>query len=561
MHSPPPKIPLCPPLPKGELTPEISNCGRKSGSHLGFALGRWLCAGLLAGSLSSRVCAAEEQGGDAAHRLQLACGFFSGHPQGRQADLELFVLATAWAAQGLSQRAAGYQEYLRTYYPRSPLLPLLGPPDPDAGFLETFEPDPDFSRLIKAGCQLSVSGTSRTAEDTGGWLALVRAYQDGPENLPAASELEDFLQQQPEAPLAGWAAYQLLWEQRLLLPPAAGCAAVARFASAHRGHPLAQEAAESLDLQWFSPRDMALRSILLPGWGEETLEPGLRASSGALYSEALYALGLIGFSVASRQANYLSNLTGALIFANLLMLNHVSSANNAFQLARHRNWANRRAFIAGRLEQPVPGAGHFEAAEFEPLPEEPLARELVLSLIYRPLGLGEALRGQHLVDEQQLANAGIQAEYLASLAGLVRVEGLAVDWAIAPSAWLFAAHASASPDSDFTGGADIREWAAALQTGLLARLDLGGSWIQARLSLGPAFRQRSLSALGQDYSDQGPAGEGAFALAFGGESGCYWQAGVTCDQSASANEFTLAGQRLTAPAFGLSYQFSLAMKF
>lgn len=530
-------------------------------------LHRMLAGLLLACGLMfpARPLQAVEQAEEALNQLQAACRQEATTPAsartGRQEDLELFVLAQAWKHQGLPKRAAAYLEYLRTYFPHSPLTSLAGPVVSETGYLEQFDADPDFSRLIKAGCTCLGGDHAQATASLEVWLDLISTFAAGPERLPDAVGLQRFLEKYPDSPLAGWAAYELVWEQRLVSDPESGFHLAADFAAAHPGHPLAQEAAESLDLPWFKPQALAFRSILLPGWGEDTLDPGMRMSSGQMYSEVIYALGLIGFSLAGRQGNHIANLTGVAIFANLLMLNHVSSANHAFQLARHRNGTTRSKFIATRLDQAIIGSGRFAAPELPVRPSELLAKDLVLSLLIRPLGLGEAVRNQGLIDDSQLTNAGFQAEFLTSLVSILRSPGFGLDWAAAPAAWFFTTHADALGDSPLTQGVDVNEWAADIQTGLLARVEWDESWMQVRVSLGPAFRQRSLQADAQAYSDQGLAGIGTFGLAFGGPSGCYWQAAVSLDRSATTSEFTLAGKNLTAPTLGLTYQFSLAIRF
>lgn len=483
---------------------------------------------------------------------------------GRLPDLELFALAEAYASLGQTDRADAYRRYLKNFFRTSPLLALLPPATDEAEFLENYDPDPDFSRLIRNIYRRLVLAEQplppRAAQEEAELLLAVAAADPG--FLPAPEDLQAFLRRHPESPWAGWAAYQLLWASRLEPDDGSSTAGFSRFAAEHREHPLGEEAGEALDVRRVSPRQMALISAALPGLSGEWLEPGTHESGSALYTEAMLVTGAVAFTIAAQTSSRPANLAGALLMINLLMLNHSSGAGRAYEDGYRYNLGGRRHFIAERMDRPVAGTGCFaEGDYYTPPPVEPLANDGVLSVAYRQWGAGEALRGRGWVQDEQLANLGLRLEYLRSLWDAARTRDFALSAGAAPYVRWFGTHAAPTAGSPLTQGANVQEAGAGVEAALLARLGLGGSWGQVRLSAGPGFRWRALDASGSGYSDAGPVATATAAVGLGAPGGVYWQIGVTADHSFAPGTFTLENVALDVPALGWDVQSSLGVHF
>jgi len=481
---------------------------------------------------------------------------------GRAQDFELFVLAEALDELGQRERADQYRAYLRAYFKQSPLVALLPAPQSEAPALDYFQPDPDLSRLLNTlyrGLAAASPALSTTELEDG--VDLVLAAADAPYAPPAPEALQAFLRARPDSLWSGWAAYQLLWRNRLAHAGANESEAFSRFWLEHQGHPLGEEANEALDVRWVSPRKLALTSVLLPGLGEELMEPGLRENSGALYSEALYLVGAIAFAVAAQQSSRTANLTGAMIMFNLLMLNHSTSSERAFDAGLRLNRGGRRKFVVERQNRPITGPGCFDGEYYAPPAPESLAADLVLSVAYRSGGAGEAFRGQGWVRDEQLANLAFRAEYLGSVLDVARSQDFSLGLALAPYARIFTTHAEPIAGSPLADGVDALEAGAGAEVALLSRLDLGGSWGQIRVSLGPGYRQRRLDADGTYYTDAGLAATGTLALAMGGPGGSYWQFGFTLDDTFKPGAYQVETRTLDVPSRGWDIQSSLGVHF
>jgi len=531
---------------------------------------RWLGI-ILIGAVVLAACARPAAAGDAAAddvsaRCLQALQSMAAAPAdaAHRTELELFLLGEMLRRAGHPRRAAAYDHHLLDYYPGGVLAAEVPSDLPDVPGLDLFDPDPDFSRLVLYALQrVRDSEPPPNAGEFADWFDLLQAASASPQEILPAADAEDFLRQHPEAPLAGWAAYQLLWRERLAADPEAGADAFQRFWAEHPRHPLGQEAAQALDLVWFSPRSLAQASALLPGMGEEILEPGLRESSSPLFSEALFLLGAVGFAVAAQQGDRSADLTGALVFFNLVLLNHRSSSDYAYVAAFRRNLAERRKFLAGRLSAPITGEGRFGDEFYSPPPLPPLAGEGVLLLLFRQAGAGDALRGRGWVRDDQLANLGLRAEVLFSPWEADLGGGLRLGAGVAPFLRGFSTRARRTADSPLAGDVEIAELGAGAEAGLLLRLDLQGPWLQLRCTLGPGYRHRSLrvDSGGGTYAADGLAACATAALALGGISGTYWQVGVNIDDSFRAGEFEAAGRPLTVPSRGWETQFGLGVRF
>lgn len=515
---------------------------------------------LVLGVLGGAALADGAEAQDAWARAQAACAAEADTPaaQGRYRDLELFVLAEAREARGTDSVPAQVRAYLKTYFPASKLLKHLPPVPADTPVLESWEPDPEWLRLVREGVRLAQTGAEPVLWRD--WFDLAKIWAQTPQSSVETGELREFLGARPEAPLAGWAEYQLLWEQRVLFPGPGSAEGLREFWAQHPEHPLATEASEALDVPWFSPEHLAHLSAVLPGWGEEVLEPGLHAASQALLSETVYLLGAAAFWSAAQTQTRSGNLTGALIFLNLLLLNHHGSAETAYTTAVRRNAAERRKFINAHLDRELAGAGHFSAPAPLAATDEHLAQDWVLGAGYRFGGAAQAWRGQGLVRDEQLENLSLTLDWVQTF------------WDTPPAVWragagwmphaqVFSTRAQGLAEAPFVSEVNVFEAGAALEAVGLLRWDLGGSWLQLRLGAGPGYRRRTASGSGFAVEDAGRAWFANAVVTLGGESGVYWQAGFQAEDSFEYTRVQLPDRVLTLPSRGEEVQFSLGVRF
>jgi len=479
---------------------------------------------------------------------------------GRIEELEIFLLAAAYAELGQSREAGQCRQYLADFYAASPLVSLLPEASYQGSYLFEFNPDPDFSRLVKnAYSDILKSRESNGSLHLEHFTRLLKALVQTPSTSREAGGGKLFLKEHLETPYAGWAAYQAAWQQRL--QSGGNSEAFREFWAGHKSHPLGAEALEAVEVELFSPARLARLSSLLPGRGEEILEPGLSGASPWMYYEALYLAGTIGFALAAQQGSRLGNLTGALIFSNLLILNHRSSAEKTYYMALRRNQAERRKFILERLEKPITGAGRFNLPA-NPEPDAgPWANGLLLSMSYQTGGVADGFRHSGIIREDELANLGFRAEYVRSALELWRAGKISWGLALAPFIRCFFNQAGPAPGPAPEYGMEISEAAAGVELACLTRITLGGGWLQARISGGPAWRQRGFSISGLDYREQGAVLSGSLGLAWGGASGTYWCVGITLDDSFQAGEVKIADQVLAVPSNSMGIQFGLGLRF
>jgi len=479
---------------------------------------------------------------------------------GRIEELELFWQAEVLAAVGQRYLADQHRQYLKDYFPQSPLLPLLPEFPENISYLTEFNPDPTFSRLVRTAYS-QINKRYLTCQDSE-FIALVCLLVKQVKavlNRDPKKGLTDFLELYPESDYAGWAAYQLAWID--WLENQGSTCLLSEFSLKHKSHPLATEAMEAMDVFYHPPQRLALLSSLLPGWGEEILEPGLRVTSNLWYSEILFLAGTIGFAVAAQNNSRLDNLTGAVIFANFLILNHQGSAEKVYIWAQRRNLAEFRKFIRDRLATPVTGAGRFTVPDFHTPTPENMANELVVSMMYQLKNVGSGFVHQDLVQENELTNLGLRAEYLAGILDIERSGSLSLGIAIVPFGRFFLNYAEKISSQNLASGLKVQEVGAGAELAVLTRFELGGPWIQLRLSAGPAWRSRGLSIDNYSYSDQDMIISATFALDWGGMSGTYWQGAVFYENSFHNNEFSMNSQSISVLAESLGFQFGLGVRF
>ncbi len=529
---------------------------REQAGRIGVLLG-FLTSGVF---LGGRPIAAETLSGKIFKACQALETVRPVSQPGRIEELEIYFLAAAYEELGQSRAAGQYRQYLTDFYTASPLISLLPETLHQGTYLAEFNPDPDFSRLVKnAYRDILKSRESKVSLNLEHFTRLLTVLVHTPSALQETGGVELFLKEYPESRYAGWAAYQVAWQRHLQSGETSEV--LRQLWAEHKAHPLGLEAREAMEVELFSPVRLARLSSLLPGRGEEILEPGLSGSSAWMYYEALYLAGTIGFALAAQQGPRLENLTGALIFSNLLILNHRSSAEKTYYMARRRNQAERRKLILDRLENPVMGTGCFNLPA-NPEPDlRPLANDLLLSLFYQTGGVAEGFRHSGIIREDELANLGFRAEYVRSMLDIWRAGKISLGLAWVPFIRCFFNQAGPAPGRDPDCGMEIYEAAAGVELAWLTRMALGGGWLQARVSGGPAWRQRGFSISGLDYREQGSALSLSLDLAWGGASGTYWRVGVILDDSFQSGEVKVADQTLTVPSTSLGMQFGLGVRF
>jgi hypothetical protein len=495
-----------------------------------------------------------EEAAEAAARDRLAAGVAAlrtsaaGPGAAFSAEFQLYALGEALAAAGQTLHADQFRRYLAAYYPKSPLCALLPAKPEDVLPLEYFDPDPEVVRLVRTTFERYAASPSGPADADLELGILNLAAGESRMPLPPAGTA-DLLDAEPSSPWAGWLSLQLLWARRLLDPVPDGGEAFTAWAAAHPDHPLAAEAREAASLRWVAPLDMARRSALLPGWGEDTLEPGAREGSSALYSELLLAAGAIGFTISAQSVNRTQNLTAALVLYNLLFLNHKGSAENAYAGAMRYNLGQRRKFVTARRDRPILGAGVFTVPPEDLAPPPEPVWSALLTVGYRRSSTGDTLRGTGWVREEELQNLGVRLEALAELTRLTTAPEFEVVLGAAPYVRGFSTHAGPSEGSPLTQGADAAELGAGAEAALLARLGSEESWWQARLSLGPGVRWRRLDAPPVAYAGTGAVATAMFALGNGGKAAS-WQIGFAVDDGFATVPIESPGRPLTVPAEG-----------
>jgi hypothetical protein len=504
--------------------------------------------------------ASEESGNSLTAEIQKACQALApvrpAAAPGRIEDLEIYLTALVLDDLDAGAEANNYRQYLLDYFDKSPLLRLVSPLPADTGYLNEYNPSPAFSRLVKiVYADMLSHGPQDRLDELADMLELQikDEFSGGP-----GRGCKEFLETYPDSPYAGWCAYQLVWVQALRVN---NSKPLELFSQQYPRHRLGQEAQEAAEMRFFSPRHMAQLSTLLPGLGEETLDPGMRESSTFMYSEILYALGTAGFIVAAQYNSRAQNLTGALILGNLLMMNHRSSGENAYALAQRRNQSEARKFMQDRIDNPVAGEGSFVIPHYAVPETLPMDDELLLSLHLPWADMAQNFRGQNLVHDDQLYNIGLRAEYVRSLFDIARSPDWAIGVAAAPYGRFFSNVAGRMDDSELTSDLYWREWLVGAEAALMVRWIFEGPWLQLRLSAGPAWRDRYLASGSQAFQAQEGVASATAAFDLGGLSGTYWHLAVTGDNSFRNGRMVIADRLITLPGLGLAADFGLGVRF
>lgn len=497
-----------------------------------------------------------DEGADVRARARLAAGVraLQASPSAPGASLspefQLYALGEALAASGRDVYADRFRSYLRAYYPKSPLAALLPADLGDALPLEYFDPDPEVARLVRTVYErfaASPAGAGPTDADTDLRL-LELAAGESRMPLPPAGVI-DLLDQGPDSPWAGWLSLQVLWARRLLLSDRSGGEGFAVWGAEHADHPLATEAREAASLRWAQPLALAQRSALLPGWGEDTLDPEAHEGASALYSELLLVAAAAAFTVSAQGDHRVENLAAALAMYNLLFLNHSGSAETAYAAAVRYNLGQRRKFLTARRERPVLGAGRFVLPAAVLAPPAAPAWSVQLSVSYRQTGAGDALRGTNWVREDELANLGVRGEVRARLAELASEPGFGLSLSAAPYVRGFTTHARPAEGSPLAQGASVSELGAGVEAVLLASVGGDeGAW-RVRLSCGPGLRWRSLNAPPATYAETRTVGTAQVALGSAGPAAS-WQLGLAVDEGFVPGEVEVLGLRRAVPSLG-----------
>ncbi|MEW6516457.1 MAG: hypothetical protein AB1439_06095 [candidate division FCPU426 bacterium] len=528
----------------------------------------WLLGALAAAGLNAGLALAQSEPvasveTDLADRLVEACQTLAAAPAmkttGRVEDLELFWLAELLDYEDQGFEARRVRRYLAAYWPRSPLLPLLPPLKSEGELLSDFTPDPAWSRTVKAFYLWLGREETTDALDLDAAVALSLAWLQAVGEGGALPDFAALVNEFPESRFAGWAVYLQAWSH--WLETDGDLAGFAALRARHPEHPLAAEAAEAALVPHFDPRSLAQRSSLLPGWGEELLEPGMREASSQLYSELLFLAGAVGFAVASQNQSRQENLTGAAIFANLLFLNHQGSAERVWELAQRRNWAERNRFLQERLEAPIMGPGRFQPLSWPKPAAEPMASEAEISLLLKLRGVDEGFRGQGWVRDDELANLGWQVRYRRSVLQTAGQGPLSAALAVAPRLKLVYTQARTTAPDLFRDPLRSTEWGLGAELLGLVRWSWGSWRIQGSFGAGPIWRQRSLSFAPFSHTDQGPALAADAGLEWGGPSGTFCQAAVWYEDDFQQRAVAAGPGRVGIPGTGLGLQFSLGVRF
>ncbi|MCD4813776.1 hypothetical protein K8S19_08810 [bacterium] len=491
---------------------------------------------------------------------QKLTAYYPQTPAGRLQDLELYWLALTLDALGQSDRSEQYLQYLQEYYPKSPLQNILPEIPEDTPYLPHFDLDPEISRLMKTAYHEIEQ--NRYGPETPAFsecIALLTLQIDAILQGDQAAGWERFLEKYPESEYSGWAAYQMAWQARhretntLTL--------LKDFWVSQKMHPLGLEAAEAMDVRFFSPEKLSFLSALLPGLGEETLEPGMRESSTVMYSELLFLAGTIGFAIAAQNNARIENLTGALIIGNFLILNHKGSADKAYVLAHRRNMAGQRKFQKDRIDKSVIGPAWVSQAAAKNDPAGSLDNELILSLNYQTESIGSGLRGKGYVNDNNLVNLGFRAEYLATLLTLLSGPHLDISLGVVPFARLYINAAEKQSESGLDKGLYIQEYSMGAELAWLTRWSFQESFLQLRISGGPAFRVRTFSLDQAEFDDKKLVPAVTLALDWGGLSGSYWHAAVFYETGTTEASLQLDADTITLPSKSLGFIFGLGIHF
>lgn len=465
---------------------------------------------------------------------------------GRWEDLEVMVAAAVMQARGRADQARQLQLYLKTYFKTSSLLPLLNL-KPNAGLnLQLFEPDPLFSRLVKDSYNYF---RQHPRPGQGGYFqelaALVPLFWQRDPGVKR-SGLEAFLTRTPRSLFSGFAAYALAWQD--FQDQQGSTESFYHVWQQDRTHPAARESYEAMEVAYFSPQQLSLASALLPGWGEEQLEPGMQEAAGQMYYELLFWAGAIGFTLAGQEQARSENLTAALIFANLLLQNHQASARRAWVMANRRNQSDEKRFIEDHFKNNLLAEGEFTPWSPVALKPEPPHQHLIVSPFLQIHSLADAFDRHGWIQDSSLVNAGISLGYQWDLIHQQTVP-YAVIVGLRPQVDLYFNPLLRDPgeerikDNGWQSDQTARVQVVLTQAWHITTTDS----LYFSIMAGPAFCWQRLSLADLDYQHQAALAGAGISLGYGGPGGHYWALGLTADDAFQTQTATLLGKTLALP--------------
>lgn len=489
----------------------------------------------------------------------IKCYSISVEPKKKIEALELFLIAETLSELNQPYRADQYRHYLLTYFSHHILAELVQLKGDQTMPIELYESDPSFSRLVKQSFLYARTHQDNLEENFYHSFALVLkitlAHALGEDTADLRQVVYDVY---PESSFTGWLAYQKSWQ--LFLEHQGSTEAFYDFWRANKKSPLGQESFEAIDAGWFPPRKIGLTSALLPGLGEELLEPGMREAAGQTYYELLYLAGTVGFAIAAQQQNRIQNLTGALIFGNFLLLNHRGSSERAYVLAMRRNSAAYRAFQIERMDRSFFGKGHYKMP-LEPEPQVVIRHGLHLGLTYGLNSVADGLRDT-VVRNDTLHNMGMDLSYHLSLWQMWVTDRMILSIDVLPRGNVIINQVQVEDAYKDRLGESIAAteiWASG-ECGLKAAFALSeNSILQFTSTIGPAYYMESLEYDG--YQKQALGLAGAFSLDLLGLSGNSWNLGVLWHHRMEETVLDIEGQRKSLPDIAMQLRFGIGIRF
>lgn len=476
-------------------------------------------------------------------------------------DLELFLIALVYKHQQQVMIANQYQQYLLEFYPQSSLVPLIGPIGEQTPFLTGYDPEPLFSRLVKDVYHIA------SLQSDGERIAIIEDFVKVMmvlvlnENQQRITGLLDFFHHHRQSLLAGWVGYYLAWQHFI-----AGQHYSEFFYQLWQQqpqHPVGSESLAASDVSYFDPRQVGRLSIILPGWGEGYLEPGLRQAGGQLYYEILYLAGAIGFAVAAQQHNRIENLTASIIFSNLLFFNHLASANRAYVMAMHRNYSEQKEFNRQRFDHTLLAPGQFHLPH-QRQDEKPSAEHgIKLGLFYQLTAVSDELVELNWIKPESDRNLGIYLAYFYSGLTVLKQKKIQVRLGLSPEVYGLSNKLAIHPDNQLILEPGLHQ---ELMTAI--NLVITNSWqfsrqasFQVNLLAGRGHRWRYLS-LADYHGDWSTwVTTAGLTVSYQGVSGHFWEIGLRLEDGQSAPSLDILDQVIELNALSWKAQFNLGIVF
>ncbi len=479
---------------------------------------------------------------------------------GRLEDLEIMVTVAVMQAQERMDQAQQLQFYLQTYFPASSLLPLLDVNANINGRLRLFEPDPLFSRLVKDSFVFFKQHPRQADRVYFQQLAALAELFWRHHAGARRQDLKNFLAQASQSPFSGFAAYALAWQD--FQDHQGNTEGFYHLWQQDRDHPAARESFEAMEVPYFSPRRLSLASAVMPGWGEEQLEPGMGEAGSQLYYELLFWAGTIGFTMAAQQQARTENITAALIFSNLLIMNHQGSAARTWVMAQRRNRAEEKRFLDDHFQNNLIAPGRFKSWSLAPVRAKPPDQRLIIGPFLQLRGLADALASTGWVQDSSLTNAGLSLGY--ELEFLNYQSGT------------YSLAAGLRPQLDlyfnplFKNAQDGPLHDNGWQSEQTSRVNvvISQAWtmteeqkIYINVMAGPGYRWQHLNLGEAQYHGQAGVGSAGLSLGFGGPAGHYWSAGIMVDDSFHSPSVTFFNTPLTLSSLTWRMTFELSILF